>query len=230
MRKNGIIIAIDGPAGVGKSSVGRDVASEIGYKFISSGKMYRAVAWLCVKNKINLNDEDYVLLVAQKNPITFLNSGVVEPVLMVGGTKLQEELYDENIAAATSYVSRLRKLRNFLVEEQRRIGSDGGMIMEGRDITTNVFPDAELKIYLDASPEARAERRVAQLKGKGLEANYDEILGMIKKRDEQDSRREFNPLKRSDDSVYLDSTSISKEEVANKIIELYKATVKNLKK
>lgn len=225
MRKNGIIIAIDGPAGVGKSSVGKLVASEINYRFISSGKMYRAVAWLAVNNKIDLNNEYDVLKLARENVIKFLDNGSVEPDLYVNDVKLEKELFDENIARATSNIARMPEIRKYLVMKQREIGKDGGIIMEGRDITTNVFPDAELKIYLDASPEARAERRVKQLKEAGLDADYNEILNMIIQRDKQDSSRKHNPLKKSEDSYYIDSTSISKEEVARKIIDLFRKVI-----
>lgn len=224
-RKNGIIIAIDGPAGAGKSSVGKLVANEIGYKFISSGKMYRAIAWLCAKNSISLEDEEKVLIMAKENPISFDNE-MPEPSLIINSIKLDRELYDEKIATATSFVARLLKLREFLVKEQRRIGTDGGIIMEGRDITTNVFPDAELKIYLDASPQARAERRVSQLKEEGIEADYNQILEMIIKRDEQDAKRQYNPLKRSLDSHYIDTTGITKEKTSEIIVNLFKKVIK----
>ncbi|HOJ86316.1 MAG TPA: (d)CMP kinase [Elusimicrobiales bacterium] len=230
MRKNGIIIAIDGPAGGGKSSVGKIVAEKIGYKFISSGKMYRAIAWLCVKKEVNIDDEEKVLEIARTNPISFKENSGVEPLLLISNTVLDKELYDENIAAATSKIARMLNLRNFLVEEQRRLGRDGGIIMEGRDITTNVFPDAELKIYLDASAQARAERRVAQLREKGMEANYREILDMIIKRDEQDAKRKHNPLKKSEDSHYIDSTNMKKEDVVNLILKLYEQTLSKIKK
>lgn len=230
MRKNGIIIAMDGPAGAGKSSVGRAVAKSIDYKFISTGKMYRAVAWLCVQRDIDIENEDKVFDLAIKNPIIFKDNGDVEPDLEIAGFKLEKELYLEEVASKTSLVARMPKLRKFLVEEQRRIGKDGGVIMEGRDITTNVFPDAELKIYLDASPQARAQRRVNQLKEQGLEANYKEILDMIIKRDLQDSTRANNPLLKSSESIYIDTTNLTQQEVVNKIIELYKEVIKKLRK
>ncbi len=229
MRKNGIIIAIDGPAGVGKSTVGKMVAEKIGYKFISSGKMYRAIAWLCVKNSINTEDEEKVIEIALKNPLKFIDNGSVEMSITIDGKILDKELYDENIAIATSNVARLLKLREFLVEKQREIGKDGGIIMEGRDITTNVFPDAELKIYLDASPQARAQRRVNQLKENGIEADFNEIVQMIIKRDEQDAKRKYNPLKKSEDSIYIDSTNLQKEDVVDIILKHYNKIITKIK-
>ncbi|MCX7641609.1 MAG: (d)CMP kinase [Elusimicrobiales bacterium] len=228
MRKNGIVIAMDGPAGAGKSSVGREVAKKIGYKFISTGKMYRAVAWLCMQKQIDLNNEDAVVEIAITNPISFKETSSEEPFLTINNIKLDSELYCEEVAAKTSLVAKMPKLRKFLVEEQRKIGKDGGVIMEGRDITTNVFPDAELKIYLDASPQARAKRRVNQLAEQNIFADYNEILEMIKSRDLQDSTRINNPLLKSSDSIYIDTTNISQSEVIEKILSLYYDTLKRL--
>lgn len=228
MRKNGIVIAMDGPAGAGKSSVGKAVAEKINYKFISTGKMYRAIAWLCMQKNIDINNEDIVLEIALKNPISFIEKNGVEPVLVISQTELDRELYLEDVAANTSIIARSKKIREFLVKEQRRIGENGGVIMEGRDITTNVFPDAELKIYLDASPQARAERRLKQLESKGIKANYSEILSMIIQRDHQDSTRKENPLLKTQDSIYIDSTNMSQQEVVDFIIKLYSDTILRL--
>jgi len=221
MRKNGIVIAIDGPAGAGKSSVGKSIASEINYKFISTGKMYRAVAWLCVKENIDITNEENVLQIAKQNKMVFVDEGGCEPSLYIGNLKLENELYDEEIAKKTSDIAKMPKVREFLVTKQREIGKDGGVVMEGRDTTTNVFPDAELKIYLDARPEERAKRRIKQLSEKGIKTDYNEILNMIIKRDEQDAKREYNPLKKSSSCYYIDTTNLTQEEVKQKILELY---------
>jgi len=226
MRKNGIIIAIDGPAGSGKSSVGKEVAKEINYKFISTGKMYRAIAWICVHKKIDITNENEVLKTAIENEIIFVDENPPEPSLYIAGIKLDKELYNEEIAKKTSDIARMPKIREFLVKRQQQIGNDGGIVMEGRDITTNVFPDAELKIYLDASAQERAKRRIKQLKEKGIEADYNEILNMIKIRDEQDAKREHNPLKKSNDSYYIDTTGLSQDDVKNIILKLYYKIIK----
>mgnify|MGYP001142574110 CR=1 FL=1 len=225
MRKKGIIIAIDGPAGSGKSSVGKAVATEIKYRFISTGKMYRAVAWLCQEKDVDIKNEDEVLRVAMENEIKFIDEDPPEPSLYVSGVKLDKELYDETIAKKTSDIAKMPKIREFLVKKQREIGKDGGVVMEGRDVTTNIFPDAELKIYLDASDEERAKRRIRQLEEKGIKANYDEILKMIKIRDEQDAKREYNPLKKSSDSYYIDTTGLTQAEVKDMILKLYRETI-----
>jgi len=226
MRENGIIIAIDGPAGVGKSSVGKNVAARINYKFISTGKMYRALAFKAARKGLDIGDEDFMLKTAEASAWEFRYSSGVEPLLHLDGIPLDRELSDENVGKASSAVSRLLKVRNFMVSKQREIGAAGGFIMEGRDIGTNVFPDAELKIYLDASPEARALRRVRQLEADGRKSDYALILEMIKKRDHQDSLREHNPLKKAEDGIYIDSTGLTQEEVCGRIFNLYEGVLK----
>lgn len=221
MRENGIIIAIDGPAGVGKSSVGKAVAAKINYKFISTGKMYRALAFKAVRGGLDMENGELMLRTAENSSWEFKYGSGVEPVLHLDGLPLDKELSDEEVGKASSAVSKLLQVRNFMVAKQREIGARGGFIMEGRDIGTNVFPDAELKIFLDASPEARAERRVRQLEGQGIRSDYGQILDMIRKRDAQDSRRKHNPLKKAPDGVYIDSTGITQEEVCRKILSLY---------
>lgn len=225
-RPQGIIIAIDGPAGVGKSSVGKMLALKINYRFLSTGKMYRALAWKSLKKGLNIEDEDSILKMAENSIWEFKFHSMPEPVLYLDGIPLDKELSDENIGKATSFIARLLKVRNFMVAKQREIGEKGGFIMEGRDIGTNVFPDAELKIYLDASPQARALRRVRQLEKEGIKADYDQILNMIEKRDYQDSLREYNPLRKAEDSIYVDSTNLTQEEVCFNIYELYKEVIK----
>lgn len=217
-----IVVAIDGPAGVGKSSVGRQFAGAINYRFISSGKMYRALAYMAIKRGISVQDEGALLSLARSLSWEFKEADGCEPVLYLGGQPLDKELSDEAIGKATSSVARLPMVREFLVGKQREIGSNGAIVMEGRDIGTNVFPDAELKFYLDASPQARAKRRVIQLKEAGLEADYEEILKMILDRDAQDSLRKHNPLKKADDAIYIDSTQISRDEVCKIMLEAFK--------
>ncbi len=220
-----IVVAIDGPAGVGKSSVGRSFAGEINYMFISSGKMYRALAFKALEKGISPSDEQALLKLAVSSDWSFKPVQGPEPLLYLDGRPLDRELSDEEIGKATSSVARLLSVREFLVKKQREIGAAGGIVMEGRDIGTNVFPDAPLKFYLDASPQARASRRVAQLKQAGLEADYEGILKMIIARDEQDSKRAHNPLKRAEDAVYIDSTSMSKEQVCQAMVNAFRAVM-----
>ena len=219
-RANGIIVAIDGPAGVGKSTVGRAVAEKLGYRFISTGKMYRALAWKAMDTGTGLQDEKALVRLAVSAKWELAPSDTSEPRLCLDGVALDLEITDENVAKASSAVSKLAGVREFMRDRQRAMGAAGGVVMEGRDICTNVFPDAEIKIYLDASPEARAGRRVGQLTAQGIEADYGSILAFIRARDEQDSRRANNPLKRAADGHYIDSTGLDRDQVIEGILKL----------
>lgn len=222
MRKNGIVIALDGPAGVGKSTVGKRIASEVNYKFVSTGKMYRALAWKALQTGTALNDEQALLSLADSVSWTFPRGEGPEADVALDGKVLRGELITEEVSRASSAVAVLPGVRSLMKTMQQKAGADGGVVMEGRDIGTNIFPDAELKIFLDASAEARASRRVGQLRAQGLEADYNEILSFIKKRDYQDSTRKINPLKKADDAVYLDSTNLSQDQVVEKITLLFR--------
>ena len=222
MRKNGIVIALDGPAGVGKSTVGKRIASEVNYKFVNTGKMYRALAWKALQTGTALNDEQALLSLADSVSWTFPRGEGPEADVALDGKVLRGELITEEVSRASSAVAVLPGVRSLMKTMQQKAGADGGVVMEGRDIGTNIFPDAELKIFLDASAEARASRRVGQLRAQGLEADYNEILSFIKKRDYQDSTRKINPLKKADDAVYLDSTNLSQDQVVEKITLLFR--------
>jgi cytidylate kinase len=224
-RTGGIVVAIDGPAGVGKSTVGKMVAARLGYRFVSTGKMYRALAWKGLELSVSLEDDAGLVKLANSVKWSFPKGAGPEADVSLDGRVLALELSDERVSRASSAIAKLPGVRLFMKEMQRQAGLDGGVVMEGRDIGTNVFPDAELKVYLDASPEARAKRRVGQLQGQGMPADYAEILDFIRKRDAQDSGRSINPLKKADDAHYLDSTSIPRERVVDEIVRLFQAAV-----
>ena len=222
MRKDGIVIALDGPAGAGKSSVGKAVAAAVGYKFISTGKMYRALAWKALLTGCPLGSEQELLDLSASMEWTFPKGEGPEADVALDGRVLRGELITNEVSKASSAIAMLPGIRALMKEMQQKAGEDGGVVMEGRDIGTNIFPDAELKIFLDASAEARAKRRAAQLEKQGIPANYDEILSFIKSRDEQDSTRKVNPLKKAEDAIYLDSTAITQDEAVQKIVEYFK--------
>lgn len=215
-------MAIDGPAGVGKSSVGRAVAKALGYGFINTGEMYRALAWKMEKLSIPPQDQQAVDALARSSDWQFrrLDGGTIKTVL--DGRLMDKELLGENVSRNSSAIATNAPMREFMKELQRRLGADGGIVMEGRDIGTVVFPDAELKIYLDATAQERAKRRYEQLKAAGIPADLKAILDGIISRDSNDSGRKVAPLKKASDSVVIDTSTLSIEEVIARILELAK--------
>ena len=209
---NKFVVAIDGPAGSGKSSISEIVSKKLGFTRINTGAMYRAIAVYAVNKGINLDDEkeyDFLddILVVYENGITKINGNVVPDEILKGAS------------SAASRVSKLKRVRDKMLIFQRA-SAIGNVLMDGRDIGTVVFPDADLKIYLDASAEERANRRYKEIKGTVNELPYDVILKEINDRDYQDKHREIAPLKKADDAILIDTTSMTIDEVVNKIIDL----------
>jgi len=219
-RRKNLIIAMDGPAGVGKSTVGGLIARALGYKFINTGEMYRALTWKALESGLDLNDDQAVLALAKSLTWEFKPSeeGGTNLKTFIDGRGVTLQIRDERVSANSSLVAGNPGVRRLLSKLQRELGEGGGIVMEGRDITTNVFPDADVKIYLDASPEERADRRYRQLKAAGQEADRDKILAAILKRDLNDLKREINPLKQAPDALVIDSTKMTMHEVADKIL------------
>ncbi len=217
--KKGLVIAMDGPAGVGKSTVGGLVAKSLGYKFINTGEMYRALTWKALEHGLDLNDQKGVLALAKALDWQFRSIGKGGATLktFIDGGCLTQQIREERVSANSSLVAGNPGVRKFLARLQRELGEGGSIVMEGRDITTNVFPDADVKIYLDASPEERAGRRYRQLKAAGQEADRDKILAAILKRDLNDLKREINPLKQAPGALVIDSTHLTLRQVADKI-------------
>ncbi|MEQ1918195.1 MAG: (d)CMP kinase [Elusimicrobiota bacterium] len=219
-KKKGFVIAMDGPAGVGKSTVGGLVAKSLGYKFINTGEMYRALTWKALEDGLDLNDNEGVLALAKSLEWEFkpVDEGGTTLKTFINGTGVTQQIREERVSVNSSLVAGNPGVRKFLSKLQRDLGEGGSIVMEGRDITTNVFPDADVKIYLDASPEERADRRYRQLKAAGQEADRDKILAAILKRDLNDLKREINPLKQAPDALVIDSTKLTMHEVADKIL------------
>ena len=228
-RRKGLIIAMDGPAGVGKSTVGGLLAKSLGYQFINTGEMYRALTWKALEDGVNLDDQDAVTGLAKSLKWEFkpIEEGGSTLKTFIDGTPVTGQIREERVSINSSRVAANPGVRKFLSKLQRELGEDGAIVMEGRDITTHVFPDADAKIYLDASPEERASRRYRQLKAAGQEADRGAILAAILKRDLNDLKREINPLKQAPDALIIDSTHMTMHQVAEKILRHVRREAKN---
>ena len=219
------IIAIDGPAASGKSTLGLSLAQALGYLFFDTGTMYRAVTWLALKLDMDLRDEAKVTALAEQTQIDIApaskQDGRVGDILIAGEDITWETRLPE-VEANVSIVSAYGGVRAALSSQQRRIGQRGQVVMVGRDIGTVVLPEADLKIYLDASAEERAKRRYAEIIARGGMADYNEILAKVIERDRIDSTRDVAPLKTADDAVVLDSNKLNADEVFEKVLALCK--------
>ncbi len=215
-----MIIAIDGPSGAGKSTVAKAVAKILGFSCLDTGAMYRAVAWLAVTEGIDLSDDAALGALARAKEIEFKHEAG-DPIprqVYIDGHEVTDAIRTTEIDKAVSPVSAAPSVREALVAQQQRIGKAGNYVVEGRDIGTVVFPDAELKVYLTASDEERAHRRVRQNIERGVGSiDFKEVYDDILRRDAYDSSREASPLKPADDAVLFDSTECYIEEVIEKI-------------
>ncbi len=209
------VVAIDGPAGSGKGTVAKLIAQKLNLTYIDTGAMYRAVAYATLKNNIAIDDKEAIVALARNCEIDFKDSKTY-----LNGEDVSHEIRTMEVTKIVSQISSIVELRELLVEQQREMGSKTDVVMEGRDITTVVFPDANYKFYLDASVESRALRRFKENQEKGIESSYDEILENIKKRDYNDMHKEVGSLTRTEDAVYIDSTDLTIDEVVNKMIEV----------
>jgi len=213
----GIIIAIDGPAGSGKSTTARLVAQKLGYLYIDTGAMYRAVTLSWIKSKTDLTTDNVDSIL---NTITIeLKQGQNQQIVLLNGFDVSDEIRQPDVTSYVSPISAMKNVRDFLVAQQRNIGKLGGVVMDGRDIGTVVFPEAELKIFLVATPEERAKRRQLELHNKGIDQEYESILKSIIDRDNYDSNREISPLRKASDAVELDTTNLSIEEQCEFVVQ-----------
>lgn len=214
-------IAIDGPAGAGKSATAKAVAKELGFIYVDTGALYRGIGLYVIRKgaKASSIEEVVPLLAEIKIEMKHIEN---EQHIFLNGEDVSGLIRTESVSAAASDVSAIPAVRDFLFDMQRDIAEKNDVIMDGRDIGTVVLPDAELKIFLTAKPEVRAERRVKQLLEKGIEAKFDDVLADVIQRDYNDSHRDFRPLKLAEDGILLDNSELSFEETFEKIISLAK--------
>jgi cytidylate kinase len=214
-----LIIAIDGPVGSGKSTVARRVAELLGYTYLDSGAMYRAVALKALRQTIPLDAAESLVALAAETHID-LRAGQAGQRVILDGEDVSKAIRGAEVSQAASKVAVIPGVRRHLVAEQRRAGAGGGVVMEGRDIGTAVFPDADLKIYLDASAEVRAERRLQEYLAKGEKIDLAQMVKQVRERDQRDKERDASPLTRAADAVLVDNTAMDAEETARLIVML----------
>ena len=212
------VIAIDGPAGAGKSTVAKIVAEKLGYTYIDTGAMYRGVAWKTLQQSKEASDADILQAVHDIDVRLACTEGGTR--VTVDGTDVTHEIRTPEVTHIVSRVAALGPVREKMVELQRAMAADGAVVMDGRDIGTNVLPHADVKVFLTASVEERARRRYDEMKENGYAVDFDELKQEIAARDKQDSERAISPLRQADDAVLLDSTTLSIDEVAARIMEL----------
>lgn len=208
-------MAIDGPAGAGKSTVAKAVAKRLGYRYMDTGAMYRALAWKVMRRGADPSDEGALESILET---TVVDLGADETVLL-DGTDVSGEIRTAEVGQMASQVSGIGIVRRRMADLQRSMGRSGGVVAEGRDMGTVVFPEAEVKIYLDASPETRAQRRFRELAGRDPALTLEQTLADVMRRDRRDKERAVAPLRKADDAVLIDSTRLSVAAVVAKILE-----------
>jgi len=218
---NKISIAIDGPAAAGKSTVAKIVAKDLSYIYIDTGAMYRALTYIALKQNLDIENEEKLA-----NMLSFINI-ILKPVqegqlVFVNNEDVTDVIRSNEVTRNVSIVAKHPKVREEMVRRQRKMANGGGVVMDGRDIGTHVLPNAELKIFLKASVEERAKRRFEENLKKGFESDLEKLKEEIRKRDKLDSEREVAPLKKADDAVEIDTTSLTIDEVVEKIKQLVK--------
>ncbi len=213
------IIAIDGPSGAGKSTVAKRLARRLGYVVLDTGAMYRAVAFRAKQRGLCLEDEERLSQLASSLQVTFLTRNG-ELRVLCDGEDITESIRSPDISSLASDISKKEGVRGALVRLQREMGRRGGVILEGRDIGTVVFPDADVKFYLDANAEERARRRTQELISKGIKVTFQDTLEDVIRRDRNDMTRAISPLRKAKDAVVIDSTHLSVEEVVEKMIQV----------
>lgn len=211
---NSRVIAIDGPAGAGKSTVAKMLAQKIGYTYIDSGAMYRALTLKALKEKMDLKDKEKIIELAKNADIDFKNNSIY-----LDGVNVDTGIREEEVSANVSYVAAIPEVRRIMVDLQRKISKGKNVVMDGRDVGTVIFPEACPKFYITASVDERADRRYREMRLKGYNADLNDIRDQIQKRDHIDSTRCDSPLKKADDAICLDTTGKCIEDVLEEVLK-----------
>ena len=208
-----LVIAVDGPAGAGKSTIAKLIAEKLNINYIDTGAMYRAITYKCLQNNIDINNEKEVISIAKDCEIDFKDNNIY-----LNGEILKDEIRTMEVSNNVSNVAKIKEVRYLMVDVQRNIGKINSVILDGRDIGSYVFPNADYKFFLVATPEERGKRRYKELVNKGYDVNLEEIINDIIKRDEIDSNREFAPIVKADDAIEIDTTGKSINEVVQSVL------------
>ena len=217
-----MIVAIDGPAGAGKSTVAREVARRLGAAYLDTGAMYRALTLLAVRRGVAASDGEALVALARQHPVEIVPTGDGDRVF-VDGEDVTAEIRTPEVAALVSEVSAHPGVREQMVAAQRALMSRGDWVSDGRDVGSTVWPDAEVKVFLTASPEERARRRCAELAARGMELDEAQVLADVRRRDELDTTREASPLRVADGAVVIDSSDLDARDVADRVMNLVAA-------
>lgn len=212
-----LIVAVDGPAGSGKSTISKKIANKLNLTYLDTGAMYRMITYYVIKNNVDIENKNKL-----EEILDSLKLDIKEDRFFLNDQDISEEIRGVEVTNNVSKVAAVKIIREKLVDLQRRISRGKKVILDGRDIGTVVFPNADIKIFLIASPSERAKRRLKDFQNKGIEHSYEEVLEEIIKRDKMDSERKESPLKKADDAVEIDTSSMTIEEVSNTIIDLMK--------
>ena len=220
------IIAIDGPAGAGKSTVTKALAKRLGFIYLDTGAMYRAVTWLMICNSIDPSDQSEIKNILKDSTLEFKSSSFVEQRIFINNVDVTEKIRSPKVTSMVSEIAKQKFVRELLTQRQQVIGSNGGLVAEGRDIGTAVFPDADVKIFLTASPTERAKRRALDLNKRGYEfSSIEDLEQEIKERDKKDSEREIAPLKKAHDAIELITDGMNIEDVLQELIYIFKSKI-----
>jgi cytidylate kinase len=213
-----MIIAIDGPAGAGKSTVAKLVAKSLGYLYIDTGAMYRALTLKVIREGVDINNQEKIAELALKSKIDLINNTDGTISVFLDGQDVSIDIRKPEITKSVSDVAKIQAVREVMLKNQRKLGEKGNVVLDGRDIGTVVFPDAERKFYVDADLKERVSRRYKELKGMGQDVPRDAVDTDLSNRDKIDSSRKFAPLKKADDAIFLDTTHLTIEEVVSKLL------------